>query len=459
MIWQNAWAWAGIIALGVPIVIHLLGRGRARVHSFPTLRFIAPSRLLPTRRTRLHDLPLLLVRLGILLAAIAALAQPLLITASRARALDKAVARAIIVDTSASMGRETLNGERALDAARREATRLAAEAQPTTIVETNSPARAIAGVAGWLATQTGRTELAVLSDFQLGILDSANLAALPAAAGVRLTRIAVRTPTAPAETHTRFGDVDVVARIDASTEQTDVQWSAGRVSAASAAANRGEPTLLAGDAERDGVDAAARAARAAGVALPLDTAHAVAIVYPRYAQRAALLRGAHALRLPWMTAYVARLRADSTLAVAAEDATVVSAADSAAGLVVVRTRMGRAAVVAAQDSADGRERLLLFSLIDGGTLTSAALIASATRAASLAPARTELEPRVIDDSTIARWQRAPAINAATRNGARGGSSDGRWFWVLALLLLAIESWMRRARPVDVTMTRADDIAA
>src|SRR5687768_7886986 len=116
MIWQNPWAWVGLLVLGVPVLIHLLGRRSARVQPFPTLRFLQTSSLLAIRRTRLSDRVLLAVRIGILAAAVAALAQPRLLTASRERNLGRALARAIVLDTSASMERATPNGEPALTA-------------------------------------------------------------------------------------------------------------------------------------------------------------------------------------------------------------------------------------------------------------------------------------------------------------------------------------------------------
>ena len=115
MIWLNPWAWLGLLGVALPVLIHLLGRGHARVHRFPTLRFLGASRLLPTRRTRIHDLPLLLVRIGAVALAVAALAQPLVLTAKRARSLDRGLARAIVVDTSASMRRATPGGTSAIE--------------------------------------------------------------------------------------------------------------------------------------------------------------------------------------------------------------------------------------------------------------------------------------------------------------------------------------------------------
>ena len=77
MRWQNPWAWLGLAMLALPVLVHLFSRRPARVAAFPSLRFIDVSRLLPTRRLQLSDVPLLLVRMAIVAMAVAGLAQPL----------------------------------------------------------------------------------------------------------------------------------------------------------------------------------------------------------------------------------------------------------------------------------------------------------------------------------------------------------------------------------------------
>src|SRR5471030_293944 len=99
MTFGSPWALLGLATLVVPVVIHLLGRHRARVQKFPSLRFLTPSRLMPTRRTRLNDVLILIVRLGIVAAAVIALAHPIFESANRtaamASALSQRTARAI----------------------------------------------------------------------------------------------------------------------------------------------------------------------------------------------------------------------------------------------------------------------------------------------------------------------------------------------------------------------------
>ena len=194
MIWQNPWAWLGLLALAVPVLIHLLGRRSARIRKFPTLRFVGASQLMATRWTRPSDLALLAVRLGIIAAAVAAVARPLLLTDGRQLDRGRALARAIIVDTSESMRRAARPGttaERAIDRARAESQRLANETSTSVILQTAAPAGALPGAVGWLGTQRGRREVVVISDFQTGSIDQVDLAAVTGDIGVGLMRIDV----------------------------------------------------------------------------------------------------------------------------------------------------------------------------------------------------------------------------------------------------------------------------
>src|SRR6185369_3408230 len=86
VIWLNPWALIGLAGVALPVLIHLLARGHARRHRFPSLRFIDPSQLLPTRRTRVQDPLLLALRCGIVGLTALALAQPVLLTARRKQA-------------------------------------------------------------------------------------------------------------------------------------------------------------------------------------------------------------------------------------------------------------------------------------------------------------------------------------------------------------------------------------
>jgi hypothetical protein len=437
MIWQNPWAWFGLATVALPVIIHLLGRGHARVHRFPTLRFLDASRLLPTRRTRLTDRLLVVVRASILIAAAAALAQPLLVTSRRSTAANAALARAVIVDTSANA---TAAGRAALDSIIR-ANTLARDVVAM-VVGTGDPSAAIPGAAAWLEAQHMRGEIAIVSRFQRGALDSADIASIAPPLGVRLVRVPASAP-GPVERHTRAAGDETVARITASSDRTDVEWSAH----AGSSAHDGMPLMFASPNERSRADAALLAAASVPVTLPADSVSVVGVVQPGYAGRASLLANSIRPRRAWMMDMVATLATDSTFVDAARRAPIVTTLDDTNMIVVARTDSGRPIVLAAETTAEGRERLLFFSLADAGSLTSAALTAGIRHARSIAPPAQWLESSSIPEAQLARWQRAPTVESfrrrTSRDGAADGESDGRWFWLVALALLALETWLRR----------------
>ena len=453
MIWQNPWAWAGLGLLALPVLIHLLGRGQAPRRVFPTLRFLPPSRSLPTRRRRIRDPLLLAVRLGVLASAVIALAQPFVLTRKRRNELSRGIARAIVVDTSESMWRRGAGGTRPIDSARAEGNRLAGDAQTSLVIQTANPRRALAGAARWIQRRQRRAELVIVSDFQTGTIDRPDLDAVPHAAGIRFVRVpAVQGPN---EIVTQAGDVETVARVTASTTGSDIEWTNG----AGRASGESSILILAGPSERNGIDAAQRAAAALSVRLPIDSSKSVAIVYAGYERRADILKSATPLRAPWMTDIVARLRADSMLigAASAETASNVGAGDSVGKLVVARLATGKPAAVAVHGQVEGRDRLILVPFVDASSLTSAALIAATNRAVSIAAPVTEMEQTTVPDDVLRSWQREP--NATAAHVSTDGASDGRWLWILALALLGLETWLRRARREEVQLPVVRDRAA
>lgn len=442
MIWQSPWAWIGIATIVVPILVHLLGRDRAPRQAFPSLRFIEIAELPPTRRTRLHDVLLLATRVAIIVVAVAALAQPLLLNAGRRASIDDRLARAIIVDTSASMSRPVKAGVRALDSARGEARRLANSAHTSITVETALPQSVIGGAIGWLDSQRSRRELVVISDFQTGVLDSATVAAVPAAVGIQVIPIPVQ-PIEAAIERAFVGRTGIVARVGSATDATNVSWMLE---------NRGPATtdprieIHASDSAR--LDAVSAAAKTVGVALPIDTATRVAVVFANASDRDALIRRATRVTSPHLIDLVARVRVDPLLVSArgADAPATVDSSLSRLGPVVISDPSGRALVVAAEDTLVGSRRLLVFSNDEVGTLRSAALVAALRRAMSIAPPIGELDPSTIPAPVIASWQRAPSAAPSRENlDSVNGPSDGRWLWLLVLGLLGIESWLRRER--------------
>jgi hypothetical protein len=439
MIWLNAWAWIGLAAVAVPVLVHLLARRQARPLPFPTLRFLGAPRTVLARRDRLSDIALLVVRIGIVTAAVAALAQPHVLTPERRETLDATLARAIIVDASPSMARSSTAGGTALEVARREAQRLAAETPAISVRESTSIAREIEGQRAWLNTQSGRRELVVISDFQTGAISAADLVALPTSVGIRLVPVAVAPDSRPLELTSTFGDIEATARMTIAPSDTTVEWTTRQ--RATAATGSG-PTLLTGDAERPRAEAALEAARAAG-APSLGADHPVAIVFPGLTERALLIKEAAPLTDPWMFEAVARLRSDATLQYAARTTMAGSVRGAFPPLTtVVNDRNGEPLIAAASGRADGRNRLLLMSSADAGSLASAALIAGVQRALSTPATPEELDPTTVPSETLRGWERAPgSIEVQSRSDDRR-QSDGRWFWMAALALLGLETWMR-----------------
>jgi len=455
MILANPWALSGLALAAVPLIIHLIGRHRARVLKFPSLRFLAASRLTPTRRTRPSDLALLVVRLAIVVAAVVAMSQPRFETPTRIAAREQTFgrlrARAIIVDTSMSMRRLVPGGESALAVARRQAKGFAADATTSEVIETFAPAHVLAGASQWLGGQSGKREMIILSDFQVGTVDSTALAAIAPEIGIRLARIDASQPRGAMEARTG----DRVARIifDADTLAARVEWSP-----ATRATNAG-PTLFADAGELVRAGAAKNAAMILGAITTPDSGRPIAIVYVKYDRRADLVRVAKAIDQPWMGDAVARLHADAGLVSAAATANVAADASvvGAQFAVVVRNDRLQPVVVASAGEIGNSNGLQLWMLTDAGSVTSAALFAGLAHATDRAAPIEELQPRTLSPDVLSRWERMPG-SAAPRPD-QNGESDGGWFWLLALLLLALESHVRRGPglgPLPRVEGRPDD---
>lgn len=208
MIWRNPVAWLGLATLLIPVLIHLLVRHRAEPRQFPSLRFVQPTRLASVRRKMISDWPLLLVRIAMLAAAVAALADPFWMTAARRADWSERQARAIVVDTTPSVsgggagataaagatgagGATAAAGAGAGDSSRTLAERETESAFRAETFGTTNLADGIRRAAAWLRTAPpARRELVVISDFQLGALDPTSLRDIPPYVGIRLVRTA-----------------------------------------------------------------------------------------------------------------------------------------------------------------------------------------------------------------------------------------------------------------------------
>jgi hypothetical protein len=164
--------WLAAAAVALPIAIHLLTRAVRTPLTFPSIRFLEPTRLSAVSRHAIQDWPLLLLRIAIVLLAVAALAGPVLVTPGRQAAWRARVARAVVLDDRTAAPEDELRS--------------------AAVARTFARARladAVADAVRWLQQQPPNTrELVVLSAFRAGATDAADFAGVPAEVGIRLVR-------------------------------------------------------------------------------------------------------------------------------------------------------------------------------------------------------------------------------------------------------------------------------
>ena len=95
---------AGLAALAIPVLIHLIQRERKNVVQFPSLMFVRRIPYSSIRRRRIHNVLLLLLRLAAIALIVAAFARPFFRGATLAAAARGARDVVILLDRSYSMG-------------------------------------------------------------------------------------------------------------------------------------------------------------------------------------------------------------------------------------------------------------------------------------------------------------------------------------------------------------------
>ena len=99
----HPWLLAGIAAVAVPVVLHLIMRQKPRRLEFPALRFVRQRQISNTRRLRLRHLLLLLLRMGAICLLALALARPTITASGVLVEREAPVAAALVFDTSPRM--------------------------------------------------------------------------------------------------------------------------------------------------------------------------------------------------------------------------------------------------------------------------------------------------------------------------------------------------------------------
>ncbi|MGE0609402.1 MAG: BatA domain-containing protein [Pirellulales bacterium] len=113
----HPWLLAGMAAVAVPVVLHLIMRQKPRRLEFPALRFVRQRQISNTRRLRLRHLLLMLLRMGAICLLALALARPTITASGVLVEREAPVAAALVFDTSPRMDYRHANQTR-LEASR-----------------------------------------------------------------------------------------------------------------------------------------------------------------------------------------------------------------------------------------------------------------------------------------------------------------------------------------------------
>jgi len=448
MSWLNPSGLFAIAAVAAPILIHILVQRRAERFSFPTLRFLQPTRLAAIRRHLLEDPGLLAIRIGVLAAAVVALAGPLLVTAARRRAWDNRLTQAIVIDDDAPAAATAVpSGDDRPGATLQQ--RFAGSSLPDGI------RRAVL----WLEnTPPARRQIVIASPLPIGSITPADLAAIPRGIGVRFER----RPTLPATRTVPGGRLLTPTGVRA----REVTLSGERTSFRDLDAS--DPAvwpieIVAPAADKPALDAAAVAVLSEHVwAAPPDRRARVVLIPATptsdvvQAFRPAVVNGvsdAVPITVPWMADAVARIARDADVQAASHRVTagLTDGRFASAPWQVIAVAADGRPLAAAAGSAD---RLLVASAADAMNLATPVLLRSIANSIATVPDLQQAEVMPIADAVLKQWSRLPAPVVSPRIETVD-RDDRRWLWLAAVCLLALEHWVRRARPVTASQQRKE----
>jgi hypothetical protein len=388
VLWLNPIVWLGVLTVAIPLLIHLLTKQQTRRTPFPTLRFLHATRLAALRRRAIENWPLLLVRALMLVAATAALAAPLFVSDARKEQWGRRVARALVVAPGAQADVDQL---------------IESERQASYVSEVFRPAERVADglrdAALWLETQPPAVrEVVVLGDLRRGALAPADLSIVPSHAGLRFLPVSSDQRAANA---TRFFQINGVRwRADVVLEESATRVAYVREgSAASPLEIRTSPE----DAAQ--AKAALDALVQRGFDLGAHPERRVVVVF-----EGGGLEGLRVTEPPaasWMRTALAKLPGMS---------------GAAAGETLVVRVPERASVDRALESLEA----VLRSVFSDDTPVVE-------------------EPARIPPAQLAQWSRPPG-SADERHLQDEG--DRRGLWGVVLVLMAIETLLRRSRQAE-----------
>ena len=399
MIWLQPLAAIALAGLAAPILIHLLAQTRAPRVPFPTLRFVQPFRLAAIRRRALDDLVLLIVRAAILAAAVGAIAGPLLVTPARRRAWDARVVRATIVERGA-----TPTGS-----------------VPGTF-EVDRAGDGLASALAWLDAQPpGRRAIVVRSAFPLGSVAPAEWSIVPRDVGLRFERTGTLPPTRTLPATPVLGLTDAQGSHAPIRIDREIILNGARTSVREVGAT---------PADQPPID----------IVAPADQPAADAVLRTVLADRVRAPHANHPLRIVLADA------ANPVTREGATEMTVAWMADTAAA--VARDLAARGWIdtpIAFRASGD---RLLAVANVRPIDPVTPQLVRSIVESVADPIEQPAQEIATISDEQLRQWSREPGPSAPPR---REGIDvdDRRWLWGAALVLLALETWLRRTRPSQI----------
>jgi hypothetical protein len=288
----------------------------------------------------------------------------------------------------------------------------------------------------WLdAAPPARRELTIVSPFAIGSVTAADIAGIPADIGIRFER----STTLPGTRTVPFGRLLTAnGPVDREVVLTGPQTS---VSAAAAADGTGAWPIevVAPSEDRVAVDAAQSVVLTGRVwASPAERRASLVVL-----ARDGAAPEAAQVRTPWIADAIARIARDADLQTAAARLARGTTGASFA-------RQPWQAIAAAADgrpvavAAAAGDRLLVASAAPARDLVTPLLMRAIANALAPSPDVRTAEVVPIADAVLAAWSRPPSAPAAPRIGAIDGD-DRRWLWAATLMLLAVETWMRRSR--------------
>ncbi|MFK7788446.1 MAG: BatA domain-containing protein, partial [Phycisphaeraceae bacterium] len=123
-------AWGAVAAVGLPLLAHLFSKTRYREVVFPAARLVKQAVAATSRIESPRHRLLMLLRWLILLLLVLAFMRPQWAPQAEAQQADRGIALVVLIDASASMQR-TADGATLYDRAKREASRLIGQLDPS----------------------------------------------------------------------------------------------------------------------------------------------------------------------------------------------------------------------------------------------------------------------------------------------------------------------------------------